>query len=400
MQPTINHLPKMSQRFFPFVFVPNAHQAALKIMRPGQALADATEMANDDPVPIDQQLADAFNSNNAIMAYVLGLQGTNLPALTPEPDWYGQFLSDFSDVKIHALTWINTIAPGLVSIPTGIANYVFTFNLNWQNINSALTALQANPQNVQAQQALLQGLQALHDGFTTQLSSVTGFQQIIDDFAAQLTTDAALMQQAVANAQGTQGYDQQQVATLTNDIQNLHNEISKWQIVVTAAGIGAGVAFFTGAVIAIFTFGAGLAFGIIGALAGIATLIAAEAEIQKLTGQLNQDLADVSNLNQQIAALGVVIQNLQTLITLSNAASQQIGLVLLAWQALGADITVVIADINSAEGDLSSLNLAALQNDLNNANADWLALKSFCLTIAGIQFATATPATANLSAAA
>ena len=369
-------------------------------MRPGQALADATETANDDPVPIDQQLADAFNANNAIMAYVLGLQSTDLPQLTPEPDWYKQFLSDFSDVKTHALAWINTIAPGLVSIPTGIANYVFTFNLNWQNINSALTALQANPQNVQAQQALLQGLQALHDGFTTQLSSVTGFQQVIDDFAAQLTTDATLMQQAIANAQCTQGYDQQQVATLTDDIQNLRNEISKWQTVVTAAGIGAGVAFFAGAVIAIFTFGAGLAFGIIGAAAGIATLIAAEAKIQSLTGTLNQDMLDVSNLNQQITALGVVIQDLQTLIALSNAASQQMGLVLLAWQALGADITVVIADINAAEGDLSSLNLVGLQNDLNDANADWLALKNFCLTIAGIQFATATPATANLSAAA
>ncbi len=204
------------------------------------------------------------------------------------------------------------------------------------------------------------------------------------------------MQQAIQQATQTEGYDAQQVAQLQRYINSLNDEISTWQTVVTAAGIGAGVAFFAGAVIAIFSFGAGLAFGIIGAAAGIATLIAAEVKIQQLSAKIAQDQASMNNLNQQIAALKVLENNLTTLISLSSAASQQVELIIQTWQVLEQEITQVITDLNKAQGDLSNLNLGQLQTDMNQANTDWQALQSFCTVIAGINYNQATPATVTL----
>lgn len=387
----------MTKRFFPFTLSSNNRSASLRLLTPqGTSLAAVANIA-DDPTPIDQQLADAFNANNAVMAYVLGITNSTLPSLTPQPDWYATFMTSFSDAKIHAMDWTNTIAPNLVAIPTGIANYAYTFNINMMNINSALATLQENPSNAEAKQSLIAGLQTLLSGFVNLLENTVSFQsREIDTFAQNLTADAAILQAAVTSAQGTVGYDHMQVATLMTAVTNLQIEINTWQKVVTGAGIGAGVAFFAGTVVAIFTFGAGLAFGIIGAAAGIATLIAAEAKINQLMGQINQDQQTMTELNQQIASLTLLMNHLNTLITLSQAAGAQIQLVNEAWHVLVADLTTVIIDLRNAEID--SMNLVALQNDLNSANADWQALRSFCLTIAGIQYAAATPKTVNLTA--
>jgi hypothetical protein len=386
----------MTKRFFPFELVSNQPETAMRWMNPGQASRAQAAATAGDTTPIDQQLADAFNANNAIMAYVIGISNTTLPALTTPPDWYTTFVTKFSDAKVHAMAWTNTIAPGLVAIPTGIVNYAFTFNINMLNINSALAVLQTNPQDQAARQAVLTGLQALLSGFSLQLQNSQNFQQNITGFASNLTADLAIMQQAAKDATKTVGYDQGQVTQLTNDIKALQAEISTWQKVVTGAAIGAGVAFWAGAVIGIFSLGIGLAFGILGAAAGIALLIAGEVKIQQLSAKIAKDQADMKNLNAEIAVLNVMIQNLNTLITLSGAASKQIALVLAAWHAMEADISAVISDINAAESDLSSLNLAGLQSDLTRANADWQALSSFCTLIAGIQYMTATPATATL----
>jgi hypothetical protein len=386
----------MTKRFFPFKLVTNQQETAMRWMKPDSPTpALVAETVGDSPTT-DQQLADAFNANNAIMAYVLGLSNSTLPALTTPPEWYTTFMTKFSDAKVHAMAWTNTIAPGLVAIPTGIVNYAFTFNINMLNINSALTVLQTNPQDQPAQRAVLTGLQALLSGFSLQLKNAQQFQTNITDFASNLTADVAIMQQASTDATRTVGYDQTQVTKLTTDIQALQDEISTWQKVVTGAAIGAGVAFWAGAVIGIFSLGIGLAFGILGAVAGIALLIAGEVKIQQLSAKIAQDQVDIRGINAEIALLNTMINNLKTVITLANAAGQQIALVLAAWQAMEADITTVIGDLNAAETDLSGLNIASLQHDLTQANTDWQALSRFCTTIAGIQYLTATPATVNL----
>jgi predicted nucleic acid-binding Zn-ribbon protein len=388
----------MTKRFFPFALASNDRAAALRTMNP-TGLTSAALAAADDGTPIEQQLADSFNANNAVMAYVNGITNSTLPALTPQPAWYGTFSTKFSDAKIHAMAWLNTIAPGLVAIPTGIANYAFTFNITIQNINSALTVLQSDPTNQAAKQTIITGLQSLLEGFSTQLQNAQDFATQITTFATNLTADAAVMQQAAKDAQNQVGYNKQQVQDLQNSINALQSEINTWQKVIAGAGIAAGVSFFVGAVVAIFSFGIGLAFGIIGAAAGIAVIIAGSVKIKQLSAEIAQKQENMSDLNRQITALNVLLQNLQNLITLANAAGEQIKLVIKAWQAMEADITAVIRDLNSAQTDLSKMNLPALQADLTQAAADWETLRAFCLLIAGIKYNQATPPSANLQTA-
>jgi hypothetical protein len=383
----------MSKRFFPFRLSHDNAPAASRLMNPGLSLVAAPDLTD---IPIDEQLAAAFNSNNAVMAYVTGLMHSILPPLQPQPDWYTAFSVQFADAKTHAMEWYNTITPGLIAIPSGIHDYAFAFTSNMVSINAALTALQQNPQNQPAQQAVRAGLQNLLSGFSTFLTATTSFQQQIDTFATNLTGDATNMQAAIQNATQTAGYDARQVTNLLQDIQTLQNQVSTWQKVLTGAAIAAGVGFSVCGIIAFFSLGLAIAFGVVGAMASIALIIASSVEIQQLSAQIAVDQSQMTDLNSSIAALKALEQMLQNLITLSQAASAQVQLIIRAWQAMETDITSVITDLNSAQGDLSSLNLVGLQNDLNHANTDWQTLRSFCLVLMGIKYNTATPATADL----
>jgi hypothetical protein len=383
----------MPTRFFPFTLSPEILTAS-DIVRPRRP--EPRTKATSGDIPIDQLLADSFNANNYVLAYVLAVNGTNLPQLTPEPTWYQAFLAQFADAKTHALEWQNSVTPGLIAIPTSILNYAPIWSLNTATITQAVAVLQVDPTNQQAQQAVRDSLQTLLAGTGDQISAATKFQQTINTFAGNLIQDAANMQAAIQKAKQQQGYDQQQVDQLVTDISSLQSQISTWQVVETAGGIAAGVSFFAGCCIAIFSFGAGLAFGILGAAAGIATAVAASVEIQQLSAKIAADQAAMSDLNQQIGTLTVIQQNLQQLISSSKKASLQVQLILKTWTTLEAEVTQVINDLDAADSDLSPMNLPQLVIDMNDANTDWAVLQQFCTVIAGIQYNTATPPTVNL----
>lgn len=103
---------------------------------------------------------------------------------------------------------------------------------------------------------------------------------------------------------------------------------------MTGAAIGAGVGFWAGAVIGIFSLGIGLAFGIVAAAAGIALIIAADVEINQLSLKIAVDQSTMTDLNKSIAALKMLEQMLQTLIKLSQPAGEQVQLIIKAWQAM------------------------------------------------------------------
>ncbi|HEV2638601.1 MAG TPA: HBL/NHE enterotoxin family protein [Actinocrinis sp.] len=377
-------------RFFPFQLARDDTAAAVAFMRPGRDV-EAAPGAEAEVTPIDQQLADSFNANNAVLAYVLALTGSTLPTISPVPTWYQSFVNSFSEAKTHAMLWQNTVTPGLIAIPTGILNFAPLWSLHTSTISQAIAVLDHNPQNPEAKQAIRSSLASLHSAVTLQKNTATDFQKKIDDFADHLTTDAQKMQAAIGDATKQAGYNRDQVQQLTRSVNALNDEIAKWQTVVTAAAIAAGVSFWVGAVIAIFTFGAGLAFGIVGAVTGIALLIAAEVKIKQLSAQILQDQAKMNDLNLQIAALTVLGQNLNTLVSLSSQAGKQVKLILAAWQELEKQLAQVIADIDGAKGNLDPLNLPLLERDMVSANSDWQALQKFCAVLAGIQYNQAAP---------
>lgn len=385
-----------TKRFFPFALTTNVQNSSISNLTSTLPQSSNLSFAvGNAPLPIEQQLANAFNANNDVMAYVLGISNTTLPVLTNAPSWYSTFQTAFSDAQIHANGWY-PIATNLVSIPNSIAGYGIAFNASMSTINSLINVLKTDPTNTQA----ITGLQTQLAGMIKQIQgysqNAVTFNQTIVDFSNNLTTDAGILSQAVKDSLATQGVNQQQIQQFQQDITNLQNEIKTWQTVETAAAIAAGVGFFAGAVIAIFSFGIGLAFGIVAAAAGITLMLVASSKIQSLRNQITTDTNSMNNLTQQSAALAALNTQIDGLINLSKAASSEINLILQVWQQLEAELNTVLTDLNNCNGDTSPLDISTLQSDLNTANQDWQTLVSLCNLIASIKYNQATPTTANI----
>jgi predicted nucleic acid-binding Zn-ribbon protein len=378
--------------FFPFALkpVPNVNSIASLLSTPATLTA-----GSNDPLPIDQQLANAFNANNAVMAYVLGIGNTRLPTISPSPTWYSTFQTAFSNAQIHANGWY-PIAANLVSIPNSIAGYGIAFNVSMSTINSLVTVLQSDPTNASAIAALKSQFSGLISQIRSYTQSAVTVQQTITDFSNTLASDATVLSKAVSDSTKEQQVDQQKIADFKAHIASLQSEISHWQTVETAAAIAAGVAFFAGAVIAIFTFGIGLAFGIVSAAALITTMVIASNKVQALKSQVEADNSNMNAVTQQAASLAVLNDQINALIALSKAASTQIALVLQVWQELEAELNTVLTDLNKCSGNVTDLNLSELQQNLNSANQDWQTLVGLCNTIASITYNQATPPTANI----
>lgn len=382
----------LKKRFFPFALAANSQPSSIAAPNVGlRSLA----LVNANALPIEQQLADAFNANNAVMAYVLGITNATLPTIPSAPSWYSAFETAFSDAQIHANGWF-PIATNLVSIPNSIAGYGIAFNSSMSTINSLLNVLRSNPTDA----AAISALQAQLSGMISQISNYSQnavtFNQTIQAFSKNLTNDASILAGAVQSSTQTQGVDQAQIQQFLQDIANLQSEIHTWQTVETAAAIAAGVAFFAGCVIAIFTFGIGLAFGIVAAAAGITVAIIASNKVKALQAQVIADQNSMNALTQQASALAALNTQLNTLIDLSQAAGAQVALVLQVWEELEAELNTVLTDLKNCEGDTTQLNLGQLQTDLNSANQDWQTLVGLCNTIASIKYNQANPPSSNL----
>lgn len=378
--------------FSPFALAANTQHSSIANRT---SVASHLTLVADNTVPIEQQLADAFNANNAVMAYVLGIGNTTLPSITNPPAWYSSFQTAFSDAQIHANGWF-PIATNLVSIPNSIAGYGIAFNASMCTINSLIPVLQADPTNAAALAGLKAQLSAMISQIRSYSQSAVTFNQSIQTFSSNLTADSTVLSSAVASSLQTQGVDQQQIQAFLDDIASLQAEIKTWQTVETAAAIAAGVGFFAGAVIAIFSFGIGLAFGIVAAAAGITLMVVASNKISALKSSIDADTSNMNVLTQQVASLAAMNTQLDTLISLSQAAGTQVALVLQVWDELEAELNAVLTDLTNCNGDTSPLNLTELQTNLNTANQDWQTLVGLCTTIASIKYNQATPATANL----
>lgn len=380
----------LKKKFFPFALNPLSNVVSLTALG---SVPIALEASND--LPIDQQLADAFNANNDVMAYVLGITKTQLPTIVPPPTWYSAFRTAFSDAQVHANNWYS-ISANLVSIPNAIAGYGISFNVSMSTINSLVAVLQNDPTNTAAINALKKQFADLISNLKMFTQSAVSVHSSITDFTNTLIADSNILTKAVSDSTQQQGVNAAQVVEYQALIEKMRNQVKTWQVVETAAAIAAGVTFFAGCVIAIFTFGFGIAFGIVGAAAGIATMVAAQSKIQTLRSEIDTATTRMNDVTKQSANLAALNGELTKLIDMSQAAGTLIGLLLNVWDELEVELKAVLTDLNNCEGNVDTLNLQELQVNLNLANQDWQTLVGLCNSIASIKYNQATPVQANI----
>lgn len=380
------------QRFFPFSLAANDQDVSISNLKPIPAALRA--VATDNPT-LNQRLANAFNANNHVMAYVLGIVNTTLPTIPAAPAWYTTFESVFSDVQIHANGWF-PIATDLVSIPNSIVGYGISFNASMSTINSLITVLRQEPTNQAALAALQNQFQAMIGNVGSFSTSANALNESIASFSRNMTADAALLAAAVQSSTQTQGVDREQIQQFLGKIALLKKEIDYWQTVETAAAIAGGVGFWLGAVLAIFTLGFGIAFGIVAAAVGILTMVIASEKVQAAKDGVHAVNLQMNALTKQAASLAALNVQLNTLISLSTAAGAQVALVLQVWTEMESELAAVASELANCNGDASSLNLAQLQVDLNLANQDWQTLIATSSVIASIKYNHANPAVSTM----
>ena len=389
----------MSKRFFPFALSTQQsdhHQNVVRLFAPHAAgsLAPAPAAANDTP-PIDQQLADAINSNNAIFTYVVAMQNTTLPPVKGE--WYTAFQQSFHQAAVHASEW-STYSAALTGVPAGIANFATAFALNMNIINSYARTLESDPNNKEVLAALRVSILSLLSSIQSQKAAVADVVPKLTTFSGELVGDAQTMANAIKKALSEQGADQQKIAALQANIKTLQADIAKWNTVITAVGIGGGISVWLGCVLAIFSFGLGLAFAVAATVATITTIIVANQKIQDDYAEIRRKEGDIGTLNTEIAALASLQANLQHLIDLSNAAQGELKLIVEAWDQLENEVQAVVTDLQNASSATDPLNVQAVVADLNAANNDWQTLLQFCNVLKGINY-TVIPGAQHLVAA-
>ncbi|MGN0922364.1 MAG: hypothetical protein ACI4NJ_11625 [Cellvibrio sp.] len=385
-------IPAKVSRFSPFLAKKNNLSALISTSFGSSNLL----ASNDEEVSIEQQLADAFNANNDVMSYVIGVTGTVLPTLSGAPEWYTKFQEAFTSIQINANSWYS-IAANLVSIPNSIAAYGLAFNASMSTINAFIGILKVDPNNVAAINSLKGQLQNLSQQLKVYASIATNFKGSIENFNSCLVDDAKIMSQAVQDSLNTQGADKEKVDQFVKDIKALQAEVKTWQTVITASAIGAGVGFFAGAVVGIFSLGLGLAFGIVAAVAGITTMIAASVKVRELNNKILASQAEMDRLNQEIASLAALDDQINELIKLSQAAGEQVDLVIQVWEKLQSELNQVISDLEACEADVSPLDLNQLEIDLALANSDWENLVDLCGKISSISYSQATPVSSEIN---
>jgi methyl-accepting chemotaxis protein len=347
--------------------------------------------------PIDQLLADAFNANNAILAYAVGVARTDLPALPHSEPWYEAFVKGVSNLKTRALVWQNSIAPRVIEIPAAIVDFGAIFVLRINQIDGDIERLLADPGNQAARDNLRRSLGDLSQATGRQQKTLQALRQDIGHYADSLTGDAGILKKAAADGLAAIGGARDQIQAIERDLVLLRDELGKYNTILEVAKIGGidSVVIVVIGVGLIYLFNPFLSVGIglflipIGIAGGIAALVAAlvaAVNIQEINGRITQRNAELTAEGQQVAALTAINQIVDRLVMLAEGASQGIGAIERAWTALQEDVDAVVDDLARAERDLARDQLLVLQSDIQDATADWKILVELARKFAGLRF--------------
>lgn len=347
--------------------------------------------------PVDQLLANAFNANNAILAYAVGVARTDLPALPHSEPWYETFVKGFTNLKSRALVWQNSIAPRVIEIPAAIVDFGAVFVLGISQIEGDIETLLADPGNLPARDGLRGRLAAVSRATGLQQRTLQELRQDIRRYADSLAGDAAILKNAAADGLAAIGDARDQIQAIERDLVELRNELNKFNTILSVAEtvginvigiavIGIGLTYLFAPLLLV---GVGLVLiplGVVGGIGALVTAIVAAVSIQKINGRITERTAELSSAGQQVAALASINQIVDRLVMLAEAAGQGIGTIEQAWTALQDDVDAIVGDLAKAEQDFSRDRLLALQSDIQDATADWMSLVDLARKFTGFHY--------------
>ncbi|HYU35829.1 MAG TPA: HBL/NHE enterotoxin family protein [Thermoanaerobaculia bacterium] len=336
-----------------------------------------TEAAPAAGAPVEDVIANAANANNAVLAYSRGLASTKLPFVPNSPAWYTKFTEKYTQIGANAMYWQESISPRLIGIPRTIVSYGGLFELKASLLSQYLDQLILDPKNETARRMLRDTLLEMIRDIDRQQNLVTTFDKDLNGFSNTLNTDADIMSGCVRDAMKEIGQDQKKIEALQKSIADLKSELATWNKVIIGAGLGAGVSIFIGCVGLVLAAAFGpigwlvVGLGVIGAVGGFATMIAAMVKIRQLSNEIDSTSADLGRTQQRVLALQSVQTNVETLIRLSTTAQGEIGKLITAWSLLKGGMQKVADDLGNANKKFQASQFVDMRSDITKAKSDW-----------------------------
>lgn len=346
--------------------------------------------------PTQQQLADYANAVLNINSYAYAITNQRLPVLQYPPKNYGDFTTNFTPAKQHALNWTDNIFVAMIQLPITITQQAADlFNMEDLYINVNLNKLIANPNDTNAKAGLAKALGIMKTLIQGQVTTITSIQSSLTQFATDIANDATVLATIAQQATADAGDDKTDITNLKSQIATLNSEISATQMLLTVSEIGMGVSIFVGLIglCCCFIPGAqGLGVGLIvlavaGEAGSIAGTVILNKQITAMQGQIDSDQSHISGLNQDIILLNGVSTSFDALHNANLQAQTALTVIETMWTNLDATIEAVKTDLTNVGTDTT--DATKYQDALDafgQAETNWNEVVAFANALANINY--------------
>ncbi|WP_315833078.1 hypothetical protein [Bradyrhizobium prioriisuperbiae] len=327
-----------------------------------------------------RNLAEAQNTykKNVVVVntFITGVLSSSLPSLNDHPPDWEDFVTAYEAATGDALNWVNNVMARLLNVPGEVQNYDRLVTMLLQDALAQTALLESNPNNPMALAILNNDLSSLKDQLGLITTFISGAITQLQNFKDVLPGMATQLQAIATTSINASNADQQQIASLNTQVQQLQSDIKSITAAIIALGIAGGAALTLGIVVTIGAWPLGaLAWIVLGPAVAVATtFIALDAE------KIKADKSAITTLENQITGITADVSTLTLLSSAYTAMANQteqlqtdLEVILDEWQMLNSDVSQAISDIQTAIADASSANFTAVANDLNEAVTEWTA---------------------------
>ncbi|HTW85097.1 MAG TPA: hypothetical protein VMD91_13595 [Candidatus Sulfotelmatobacter sp.] len=328
-------------------------------------------------------LADHYQGLISIRGYVLALSKTNLtPVSDPPPSWYDGLVAKIDAAKAHTSPWTTELEPAITSTLPG---QIVEFGTRLQTAtNGILAILQATPKpSPDDAKKIADQLDWLRRGIGDHKADIDKLRADFVTFQRAADADLHALNDGADSVQHDLNIDNALVAKLQGDQRSDQADIDADKAAMAKAGVAAGVGIFVGASTLVVSGATGIGaviggFVIAGAVIEAATVLSIYGvRLADAQRRYDQDTADLTAEQNQVASLTLVKGVVDNLIGLNGGMSQSLSDVSVWWSTIEQKLGTVVDDVAAATSDDDQQAWLLLGDDIRATQTEWADLAAF-----------------------
>nr|WP_321232956.1 hypothetical protein [uncultured Psychroserpens sp.] len=339
------------------------------------------------------QMAKNLGVLSLIRGYVIGVEHTQIQAISPKPSWFDTLNTNLKGAQKHVKPWQTKIEPGITSnFPQSISNMASRFATGTDEILAILnTKTKDGKQYVPTAaqiQTIVNSLNWISKHINSEKSTLDGVKTDFDAFKTNSDNDYTALNDGNNSIQTAILADNKLIVKLQGDIVTDNAHIAADKAAITAAGIAAGVGLFAGvSVIGLGAASTGPAAPVV-MLVGAFIIVASIAELTAVLAvyiprlnaartKLADDTAHLGEEQQQVASLSLMSDSISKLLDLNKQMQNSLQDLTDWFAQTTLQISTVASDISEASSDITADDWFSLKLDVIQAQKDWKALETY-----------------------